>query len=287
MRRPTSWWFLLAAFAAYSLAHLFNNTVLELDTPRRALLELQRASGGWIEPVLVRSQFVLLAFLLVVVVLGRKKMSAVGWRARDVLPGVLVYAGAWLVLQLGLVAAALRQGVELAWHPLWTRFGVGAVLGGVLAQALGHALVEDTAFRGFFLPELRARLARPGTKLMALLFTLLALLGSALLFGLAHVPTRLLVKGSGLGELVREQGHFLSAGLALGVAWLATRNLFVVVGLHVLLNDPAPLVDVPGTVLNRAVLVVFGGVVVLAAWRRMRGRSATAEPPEERARQAA
>lgn len=286
-RRPVGLRLLLAAFAAYSLAQLFNNTVLELEAPRRVLLELQRASNGWIEPVLVRSQVVLVAFLLVIVLFGRKRVSDAGWRARDVVPGLLVYVGAWLVLQLGLVAAVLRQGVALAWHPMWTRFGVGAVLGGVLAQALGHALVEDTAFRGFFLPQLRARLAQPRVKLMAFLFPLIAVLGSALLFGLAHVPTRLLVKGSGLGELVREQGHFLSAGLALGLAYLATRNLFAVVGLHVLLNDPAPLVDVPGTVLNRAVLVVFGGVVVLAAWRRWRAHRSGAEPLEHASRRAA
>lgn len=286
-RRPAGLALLACAFAAYTLAHLFNNTVLELDAPRRTLQRLQLASGGWIEPVLVRSQVVLLAFVLVVVGVGRKRLAEIGWRARDVLPGVLVYAGAWLVLQLGLVAAVLRQGAELAWHPMWARFGIGAVLGGVLAQACGHALVEDTAFRGFFLPELEARLVRQSTRRAALLLGLVAVLGSALLFGLAHVPTRFLVKGSGLGELVREQGHFLSAGLALGVAWLATRNLFAVVGLHVLLNDPAPLVDVPGTVLNRAVLVVFAGVVALAAWRRRRGRDVVAEPREDASRRAA
>lgn len=286
-RRPASLRLLLFAFAAYSLAHLFNNTVLELAAPRRALLALQRASGGWIEPVLLRSQVVLLAFLLVVVVFGGNRMSAVGWRARDVLPGVLVYAGAWLVLQLGLAAAVLRQGLELAWHPKWAHFGLGAVLGGVLTQAFGHALVEDTAFRAFFLPELRARIGRPATRLAGLVFPLTAVLGAALLFGLAHVPTRFFIKGSGLAELLREQGGFLSAGLALGVAYLATRNLFVVVGLHVLLEAPAPLVEVDGMMLNRAVLVVFAGVVVLAAWRRMRAARTAAEQRDSATQRAA
>jgi membrane protease YdiL (CAAX protease family) len=268
--RPVRLRLLLAAFLAYSLAHLFNNTVLELDGPRRALLRLQIASGGWIEPLLVRSQVVLAAFLAVVVGAGRRRLSEVGWRARDLLPGLLVYAGAWAVLQLGLLAAVLRQGVELAWHPMWTRFGLPAVLGGVLAQLLGHALAEDTAFRGFFLPGLRARVLRRGSLLAALGLLALALLGSALLFGLAHVPTLVLVHGADLAELAVSQGHFLSAGLALGLAYLATRNLVAVVGLHVLLNDPAPVVAVPGEVLNRATLVVFAGVVALAFARRAR-----------------
>jgi membrane protease YdiL (CAAX protease family) len=260
----------LAAFVAYSLAHLFNNTVLQLDGPRQALLRLQIASNGWIEPVLVRSQVVLAAFLLVVVGIGSRSLADVGWRARDLLPGFLVYASAWAALQLGLVLSVLRQGVALEWHPMWTRFGLPAVLGGVIAQACGHALAEDTAFRGFFLPELRARLAQPLSFLAALVVLAVAVGGSALLFGLAHLPTRLVAYGSSWKELFVEQGHFLSAGIALGLAYLSTRNLFVVVGLHVLLNDPAPLVAVPGTVLNRAILIVFGGVVLLGMVRRIR-----------------
>jgi len=286
-RRPASLRLLLCAFAAYSLAHLFNNTVLELPAPRNALLRLQLATNGWIEPVLLRSQVVLAAFVLVVIVLGRRQMAEVGWRARNIMPGLLVHAGAWLVLQVGLALAVWRQGIELAWHPKWAHLGTSAVLGGVLAQALGHALVEDTAFRAFFLPELRARLGRPARQLTLFLFPALAVLGSALLFGLAHLPTRLFVKGSGLAELVREQGHFLLAGLALGLAYVLTRNLFIVVGLHVLRNDPAPLVDVSGDVLNLAVLVVFGGVIVLAALRTLREQRAAAKSPENVHRQAA
>jgi membrane protease YdiL (CAAX protease family) len=268
-RRTASLGLLTLAFVAYSLAHLFNNTVLELEGPRRALQQLQIASGGWIEPLLVRSHVVLGAFLVVVVVFGRKSLACVGWRLRQLAPGLVVYLVAWALLQLGLLAAVLRQHGAVELHPMWTSFGLPAVLGGVVAQLCGHALVEDTAFRGFFLPELRARLLRPSS-LVALVCAALALVGSSLLFGLAHVPTMLLVQGASLAELVQRQGHFLSAGLALGLAYLATRNLFAVVGLHVLLNDPAPIVAVPGPVLNRAVLVVFAGVIVLGLTRQVR-----------------
>jgi membrane protease YdiL (CAAX protease family) len=286
LHRPASLRLLVAAFAAYSLAHLFNNTVLALEGPRAALARLQAASGGWIEPVLVRSQVVLAAFLVVVCICGRRPPADVGLRARAVLPGLLVYAAAWVGLQLVLLGLVLARGQPLALHPMWTRFGIAAVLGGVLAQGLGHALVEDTAFRGFFLPELRARFARRGLALVLVLT--LAVGGSALLFGLAHLPTRVLVKGSGLAALVSEQGHFLSAGVALGAAYLATRNLFAVVGLHVLLNDPAPLLDVPGTLLNRAVLAVFA-LVVLACWTlpRPRQQRPCANAEEVELRQAA
>lgn len=284
---------LVAAFAAYSAAHLANNTLLQRDAPRSALLALEEASGGWIEPVLLRSQLVLAAFLLVVVLIGRKRPGDFGWSAKKLLPGLALFAGAWLALQLVLVLAVVARGQPLALHPAWARVGLAGVLGGVLAQALGHALVEDTAFRGFFLPELRARCVRPGSLLAFVAVLALGVAGSSLLFGLAHLPTRALVKGSGLAELVSEQWEFFSAGIALGLAFVATRNLFAVVGLHVLLNAPAPLVDVPGALLRLAVLCVFALVVVLSAftslraWHRRRTRGAEAEAEADTERRAA
>jgi len=284
--RPASLRLLAAALGAYSLAHLFNNTVLELAGPKHALEALQQWSGGWIEPVLVRSQVVLLAFLAVVVGFGKRRFADVGWRAGSLLPGLATYAGAWLALQLVLVAAVLAKGEPLALHPKWSQLGVAAVLGGVVAQAFGHALVEDTAFRAFFLPELRARAVRVGFALAPYLAVGLALFGSALLFGLAHLPTRALVKSSGWSALLGEQWGFLSAGLALGLAFVVTRNLFVVIGLHVLLNDPAPLVSASGATLNRAVLVVFSAVLVESLARvlaaRRRGPAADDDKGSER-----
>jgi membrane protease YdiL (CAAX protease family) len=268
---------LLAAFGAYSLAHLANQTLLARPEAVRALEELRSASGGWVEPLLVRSLVVLAAFLLVVVVLGARAPRDVGWRAPHVLPGVAVTLGAWAVLQLGLALAVLARGAALAPHPEWAHRGVVPVAAAVLAQALGPALVEDTAFRGFFLPQLRRRIARPGT--LALLAAAGALAGSALLFGLAHLPARALVARSDLLALAREQAHLVSAGLALGLVALATRNLFVVVGLHVLLVEPATLVAAPAEWVRTGVLCVFGVVVVGAlAWRvRRRGRGSVRE----------
>ena len=281
---------LVLAFAAYSAAHLFNNTVLQRAGARTALDALQAASGGWIAPVLVRSQVVLAAFLAVVIGLGRRRLADVGWSARRLLPGLGIALGAWAMLQAVLLLTVLLRGAPLAWHASWSRDGLAAVGAGVLAQALGHALVEDTAFRGFFLPELRARLVRPGSVLALVGVIGLCIAGSSLLFGLAHLPTRALVRGSGVVELLEEQWEFFSAGVALGLAFVTTRNLFAVVGLHVMLNAPAPLVQVPGLVLRSAVLCVFAAVVVLSAgsavrawYRRTRAREPGVERDERQA----
>ena len=52
--------------------------------------------------------------------------------------------------------------------------------------------------------------------------------------------------------------------------------------LHVLLNDPAPLVAVPGTVLNRATLIVFAGVVLIGLVRKLRRSGSAAVEVELR-----
>jgi len=264
---PVSLRFLALALGAYSLAHLANNTLLATPAVRDALAHLQGASGGWVEPVLVKSWVVLGVFLLVVLGFGRRVWREVGWSAAALKRGALTWILAWGALQVVLLLWTLARGAELALHPMWTRFGTGAVLGGILAQACGHALAEDTAFRAFTLPALAERARRFGP----LAAGTMALLGSALLFGLTHLPTRVLVKSPGGAALLAEQAHFFTAGLALGLAWLATRNLGAVVALHVLLNDPAPLVATDGTSLNRAVLFVLAVWIAGAAWFRSRG----------------
>jgi membrane protease YdiL (CAAX protease family) len=227
---------------------------------------------------------VLGAFLLVVVGCGRLRFAELGWTKRALARGTFLWLASWILLNAVLLAWNAARGVELEAHAMWSRFGVGAVLGGVLAQAAGHALAEDTAFRAFVLPELRARAGGCGPFAAALV----ALLGSSALFGLAHLATRLLVKSPGGLALLSEQGHFFSAGLALGVVWLATQNLGAVVALHVLLNDPAPLVAVDGSTLNRAVLLVIGLQVALGAARRWRAaRSARASATEVELKRAA
>lgn len=268
---------LVLALGAYSLAHLANNTLLAAPAVRDLLARLQDASGGWIEPVLLKSWVVLGAFLAVVLGLGRRAWSEVGWRPGTLARGAATWLLAWVALQVVLLLWTLARGTELALHPMWTRFGTGAVLGGILAQALGHALAEDTAFRAFTLPALGERARRLGPWTAALV----ALVGSSVLFGLTHLPTRLLVKSPGGAALLAEQAHFFTAGLALGLAWLATRNLGAVVALHVLLNDPAPLVATDGTSLNRAVLVVLAVVIGGAAWRARRQRPVELAPADE------
>src|SRR5262245_759004 len=282
--QPAKLLLLLLAFLAYCGAHLLNNTLLAGEQARAALEGLHVASDGWIEPVLVRSLVVLGTFLIAVLWIGRRCAADIGWRSELVLSGLFTWLGAWLALQIGLVGMKLLAGQPVVWHARWTMLGTGGLLGGALAQALGQALAEDTAFRGFFLPELRARFAPDGS----MPGTLLAIIGAALLFGLAHLPTRFLVAGLSGTDMLGEQWGFFTAGVALGVACLATRNVFAVIALHVLWSDPAPWIQVPGPLLHDVKTYVCAGVILLT-WNgnrrqvrpleaRATGASATAAP---------
>jgi membrane protease YdiL (CAAX protease family) len=258
--QPAKLLLLLLAFLAYSGAHLLNNTLLAGAQARVALERLHVASDGWVEPVMVRSLVVLGAFLIAVLWIGRRCAADIGWRSEHVLSGLFTWLGAWLALQIGLVGMKLLAGQPVVWHARWTMLGTGGLLGGALALALFHALAEDTAFRGFFLPELRARFAPNDT----MPGTVLAVVGAALLFGLAHLPTRFLVTGPSGTDLLGEQWGYFTAGVGLGVACLATRNLFAVIALHVLWNAPAPWIQVPGPLLHDVKTCVCAGVILLA-----------------------
>lgn len=272
--RLGAWGASVALLAAYCGAHLLNNLVIEGGGLEAGLERLHAASGGLVEPLLIRSWIVLTAFLLVRARVLRRGPVDLGWRRELVLPALRTTVLCWAALQVGLLALAGLRDAPVELHPMWMRRGALAVLGGVLAQALGHALAEETIFRGHFLELLRRREAACGPWRAAAR----AAVASSLLFGLAHLGVRVLVHEVGGLGLLQEQGHFFFAGLAFAVLYLATGNLLLTAALHALVNDPAPLVKASGTTVNGVLLVVLGGLVLVRA-ARLVGERWTAEVP--------
>lgn len=263
-----------ALLSVYCAAHLFNNLAIAGGRLEAGLERLHGASAGLVEPLLVRSWIVLAAFLLVRRWLLRRGPADLGWRRDALLPALRTTVLCWAALQIGLLAVVGWSEASLAPHPMWARRGALAVIGGVLAQALGHALAEETIFRGHFLELVRRREAARGPWRSAVC----AAVASSLLFGLAHLGVRVLVHEVRGLELVQEQGHFFLAGLAFAALYLATGNLLTTAALHALVNDPAPLVKASGTTVNGVLLVVLGGLVLVRAARFV-GERWTASAP--------
>jgi membrane protease YdiL (CAAX protease family) len=200
---------------------------------------IARATGGLVQPPLVAMGKTALLLAPIVFGLGRLRPRELGLVAARVAPGAAATLTVWAGVQVVLFAGALIAG----------RIEATPVLAGsVVAQLLGTALIEEAIFRGLLFGQLRVRWdAAPAAAV------------SSLAFALWHVPQHLWLGYRGL-ELVGAQAVVLAGGVLACLLYLGTRNLFVVVGLHALFNEPAALVASPVHP-----QVALGGVIAVAA----------------------
>ena len=167
----------------------------------------------------------------------------------------------WVVTQLVTLATSLWSGQPLQLAAGWSAgaFG-GAMLGPLLAQLLGNALMEESNFRGFLWPQLVLRFAR---RLPAPWALVLGAVVSQLVFSAMHVPIRL-YNGADAATLAAMLLNLFLIGLVFCLIYAWTRNLFIVVGYHALLNTPTPVFEPlgpsPQLVSTVAVLLFASGI---------------------------
>lgn len=278
--RPTGWmrldldglpglapWLLgLVVVTKFALAAGFNYTVFSVPPSRSPVFgPIVRATWGLVTPQLLVGLFqlgVLVGGLVWLV--GGIHPVHVGLDREDLSTGVSVTLAFWVVVQaVGLVVAGASGTVTLS--PLWQAIGARGMLSNLLAEVFGTAPMEESIYRGLFLTQgyLLARRVVPDRRTSLVL----AVLGSQVLFALAHVPARLVV-GTQLG-LPLGQDLLLTfvLGLIFALVYLRTGNLFVAMGVHVLSNDPTSLFLQQPTA---RVLVGLCVLVLLVGWPRLR-----------------
>jgi uncharacterized protein len=246
--------------------------VLLLLTSRvDVLIPIARATHWIVHPDLV------VGGILLLVVVGGIVLWHGGFRATEVglvrshLPlALLVTAAFWLITQLVLVLATLTHTGALTSHAQWSDPGTIITLGYLAAMLFGMALYEEVAYRGDRFPQLYLKLRGAcGTRVLA------AAVLSAVIFGLLHVPTRILIGQVTGAALLPHMAVLTLAGLFGVILYLGTENLLVVTGIHALVNAPTQVVAAPTSPI--VVTVVLSGVMWLA-WSRL-VRSASASPP--------
>lgn len=244
---------LALALFSWVAASLYVNGVLFQGEPIRALRRVHGATRGLVEPTLVGSFVVLGALGVATLWVGRLRPADLGWIRAHLLPALGATAGFWLAMQAILAALLLLAGQPLGFHPHWMQRGPGGAAGALLAQALGNALAEETFFRGFLLPQLALTFDRLGRKAPRLR----AAFVSSAFFALSHLPNRLFLFEMSGWEMAQDQLRLLVMGLLFSTLFLLTRNLFVATGLHVLANQPAPLVNAASGLVESVYLALF------------------------------
>jgi membrane protease YdiL (CAAX protease family) len=215
---------------------------------------LAHASAGLMQPTFVAA-LLIAALVGSVLFWSATPLDDLGLSARDLPRAVALLLGAYVAIQLGLVVAALVSGDGV--HAGAALRDPNRVAGSVIAQLFGTAIVEEVTFRGFLLHQLilRARERHPDRRALVI-----GVAASSLLFALVHIPQHLHLDIEGL-YLIPSLSFVWLGGVVASYLYLRSGNLAIVIVLHALFNESAPLVASP--VSPQVVLaVVAAGVVV-------------------------
>ncbi|HEY6684952.1 MAG TPA: CPBP family intramembrane glutamic endopeptidase [Propionibacteriaceae bacterium] len=232
------------------------------------LRPLARASDGLINRTLLANAAALL------LVVGLLIMRLGGMRARDLglVPSKVGVAamftvGLWLVVQATELVIEFAVHGRVALDPAWSRYGVLAVFGVLIAQLFGNSLYEDITYRAFLFPQMvlhfRNRWGRQGRRAVVV-----ALVVSQGLFALRHIPIRLLDGSAGV-DLLFDLPIVMAIGILLALLYMRTGNLFLVIGVHALIDASTSVVA--STVVPPDLLVLLLAVVALLAWPKASG----------------
>ena len=227
---------------------------------------------GWFEgPTNNLIQATLLASLLVgAIVIGgvifgyaRLAPADIGLTWAQLPVGVAYTLGLWVLTQAINGLAELITTGRLEFNTAWTQAGVTVLLGALLAQVCGNALIEEAGWRGFLLPQLYLRLSARMDRRRRLI---LAMFGAQVLFALMHIPNRLLNQRLALDELLLSLAFVFVLGVFFAGIYLRTGNLFLAIGVHALFNTPTVLFT---PVLSSQAILGALTILVLVAWPRL------------------
>jgi membrane protease YdiL (CAAX protease family) len=159
---------------------------------------------------------------------------------RSLAPAVGVVAAFWLLYNL--VAYGLALGGVAGFEPAPSRVVAHPLpyLAAFVSSLLFTAIPEELAFRAYLQSKFAA-LAGGGSRRATAVGVSLA----AVLFALFHLPHWFLASGHGVGPALATRLVGLTlAGLAFGLAYALTRNLWLVALFHATMNQPPFLVAV-------------------------------------------
>lgn len=177
---------------------------------------------------------VLLIIVGIIFIIGRLRPADVGLTTYQIPAALHVTAIFWIVTQIFLIIVSVFYTGTVELHPNWTNPGVIASLGFFVAMLIGMALYEEVAFRGFLFRQIYIKFQGSHR-------TMLSALISSVLFAVTHIPTRLINAQMELDALMFQMVVLTFAGLFGVLLYIRTKNLFMVIGIHALVNAPTQL----------------------------------------------
>ncbi|MEK3686806.1 CPBP family intramembrane glutamic endopeptidase [Paenibacillus sp. FSL R10-2736] len=222
-------WFIVGLII---LEIIFAMTVNLLFFEKGTFDDINRLTHGWINATLCAG---LLGLMVIVIIylwaMGRIPLRDLGLRREKLLAGCLWTFVFWLAVNVMSACINLIAGTALTWNHDLADFP-NLFLGALLGQLFGNALLEEIIFRGFLFVQIHHWLSgtgKPSSRIVK------ALLISQTVFALMHIPNRIYGGLSGM-EFVYDFIQLVILGMLFALLYVLTRNLFIVVGVHSLLN---------------------------------------------------
>jgi uncharacterized protein len=172
----------------------------------------------------------------------------------------VVLALLWALTQLT-TAALIRPDTTALAVPLLAQQQVTVIAGRLADVLVATALVEEVVYRGVLVPQIYLMSAawwpdRPGRR------AAVAVIVPQVLFALNHIPGALSA-GTGFGPLALFIVHALLVGILFAAIYLRTGNLYLAVGVHALINEPAALF---ASAIDPSLVVLVLSVLMLLTW---------------------
>src|SRR5512140_619638 len=155
--KETSWKVILV----YLLASLCMTVLINLILfPGSFFDPVSKATSNLINATLQANLLNILIFSLIVFGWGKLRPCDVGLEWRKLAQGLSLTVLIWVVVQSIALLVSWIDG-DIHFDPSWNEQGVTTVLGGLIAQLAGNALIEEMEFRGFYLRQFHHKIKIP------------------------------------------------------------------------------------------------------------------------------
>ena len=227
--KRVSAWFILGLVI---LEVIFAMTVNLLFFEQGTFNGVNKLTGGWVNPTLCAGLLGLLVItVLYLMTIVRIPPRDLGLIRKKLLAGCLWTLLFWIAVNALSTGFALLAGSDLTMNNELASYP-NEILGQLLGQLFGNALLEEITFRGFLFVQIYlwlTRVKKPSSRIFR------AMLISQTIFALMHIPNRIYGGLSGM-EFVYDFLQLVILGMLFALIYVLTRNLIIVVGIHSLLN---------------------------------------------------
>ena len=249
--------------------HTVLTTILNLVLfPRGIFNPIESASSKLINSTLCGSLYLILFVFPLIFWFYQLRPKDVSLNVKDIPKGLLwTLIGFLFVHCVGMIVLYARD-IPIEFDDRWST-GVSTLwVGKFFSQIFGNAFYEEVIFRGLLLPQCVLLLKKRYRKMSWGKCFWFGLLISQIAFALIHIPNRI-HNGTYVSILsvIFDQLALLITGSLFAFIFLLSRNLFVAIGFHSLVNFTPYLFADPGRDVNYSVLLLLPVLFAISRYR--------------------